>query len=188
MDRLEKERENLKDEQKQLENDHNNLNKELNNATKQRKKQHEDFEKTKANQESTIHILKKALERLRMVYRSKEGGDESSSLIQTQTAGAPETGTYSQNESSNGVVIMLETVIHDAEHLLKETVKDEKEGNADFLSIKNTLTAAIKDNSEAQTNKRGNIALTSEDFNTATSNLGATNVHYLIIHILIINY
>merc|ERR1740127_245846 len=118
-------------------------------ASEDRELENKEFQQTVADQRATQQILKKALDRLKVVY----------GFVQTKVQHKqPEPGAaappppgfsdYKQNSGAGGVLTMIQSVINDAKMMEKEAIMAEQDSQSAYESfVKNTndeIAAAMK--------------------------------------------
>lgn len=100
----------------------------LQRASENRQKENQDFQKTVADQRITQMVLKQALERLAKYYDSQ--------FVQTkkQTPPVPQM-EYKPNQGAEGIMQLLEKLIHEAKDLEKESINGEQQAQAQYESV-----------------------------------------------------
>lgn len=102
----------------------------LQRASQDRRKENIEFQKTVADQTTTMAILRKAVDRLSAFY----------DLLQTKqraTAGQtpPQQKEYKPNSGAGGVMEMIEKLIRDSADLRKKSQQEEGEAEADYEKL-----------------------------------------------------
>merc|ERR1719172_551335 len=109
-------------------------------ASEDRELENKEFQQTVADQRATQQILKKALDRLKVVY----------GFVQTKAKAKQEPGadapppppgfsTYKKNEGAGGVLSMMEGIITDAKIMETEAIKAEQDSQSAYEAfVKNT--------------------------------------------------
>jgi len=100
------------------------------------------YQQTIKDQRATIHIIKKAEERLQQYYSSK-------AAFAQQAPPPTGTGSYEKSSSAGHVLQMLATVIKDAEAAETEMVVDEKNAQKEYENIVKDLYASMEANKAA---------------------------------------
>lgn len=116
----------------------------LQRASENRLQQNQDFQKTVADQRVTQTILKKALERLAKYYDEALVQEHSSSNVdeKKQTPPVPQM-TYNKSQGAEGVMQLLEKLIHEAKDLENDAIKGEQEAQAQYESVIGNTNGSI---------------------------------------------
>lgn len=104
----------------------------LQRASENRQKENQDFQKTVADQRITQMVLKQALERLAKYYDSQFVQTSSKSKKQTPPVAQME---YKPNQGAEGIMQLLEKLIHEAKDLEKESIAGEQQAQAQYESV-----------------------------------------------------
>lgn len=79
------------------------------------------------DQKLTIEVLNKAMEKLESFYGK-------SALLQLKSS-QPKQKTYEKNESAPGVIGLIQMIVADAQHVIKEGTKDEQRAQSNYESL-----------------------------------------------------
>merc|ERR1719247_3787644 len=115
-------------------------------ASEDRELENKEFQQTVADQRAAQAILKKALDRLKVVY----GFVQTSQPEPGAAAPPPPPGfsDYKQNAGAGGVLTMIQSVINDAKTMEREAIMAEQDSQGAYESfVKNTndeIAAAMK--------------------------------------------
>jgi outer membrane murein-binding lipoprotein Lpp len=141
-------------------------------ASEDRELENKEFQQTVADQRATQQILKKALDRLKVVY----GFVQTSPPEPGAAAPPPPPGfsDYKQNAGAGGVLTMIQSVINDAKTMEREAIMAEQDSQSAYESfVKNTndeIAAAMK----STTAKTESKAKAEEALTQAKADLKAT--------------
>jgi septal ring factor EnvC (AmiA/AmiB activator) len=141
-------------------------------ASEDRELENKEFQQTVADQRATQQILKKALDRLKVVY----GFVQTSQPEPGAAAPPPPPGfsDYKQNAGAGGVLTMIQSVINDAKTMEREAIMAEQDSQSAYESfVKNTndeIAAAMK----STTAKTESKAKAEEALTQAKADLKAT--------------
>merc|ERR1719282_291417 len=104
----------------------------LQRATEDRKTENLEFQKTVADQTMTIEVLKKALDRLATYYDFLQQGKRGTAARQTPPVPQKE---YEPNKGAQGVMEMIEKLVHDSAELRTESQKSESAAQAAYEQL-----------------------------------------------------
>merc|ERR1740127_42824 len=119
-------------------------------ASEDRELENKEFQQTVADQRATQQILKKALDRLKVVYGFVQTKVQHKQPEPGAAAPPPPPGfsDYKQNSGAGGVLTMIQSVINDAKMMEKEAIMAEQDSQSAYESfVKNTndeIAAAMK--------------------------------------------
>jgi hypothetical protein len=119
-------------------------------ASEDRELENKEFQQTVADQRATQQILKKALDRLKVVYGFVQTKVQHKQPEPGAAAPPPPPGfsDYKQNAGAGGVLTMIQSVINDAKMMEKEAIMAEQDSQSAYESfVKNTndeIAAAMK--------------------------------------------
>lgn len=118
-------------------------------AGEDREKENSEFQTTVNDQRATQKLLKQALEVLKGFY------DKKAALVQGAGKQTPPTGfkAYKKNESSGGVMGMIQTIIDDAKAAENEAITAESDAQKAYESFVKETNASIEEKSKDITNK-----------------------------------
>merc|ERR1719393_376756 len=145
-------------------------------ASEDRELENKEFQQTGADQRATQQILKKALDRLKVVYGFVQTKVQHKQPEPGAAAPPPPPGfsDYKQNAGAGGVLTMIQSVINDAKMMEKEVIMAEQDSQSAYESfVKNTndeIAAAMK----STTAKTESKAKAEEALTQAKAGLKAT--------------
>lgn len=119
----------------------------LQRASENRLKENHDFQTTVADQRVTVSVLKAALEKLAKFYDSallqahSNAHHSGSKAAKKQTQ--PVQMEYKPNQGANAIMSMIEKLIYEAKDLEKESIKSEKEAQAQYESVISDTNGSI---------------------------------------------
>lgn len=102
---------------------------ELQRASEDRKSEHEDFQKTVADQRATQEVLKTALDRLAKFY------DKEAFLQKLSLDPPPPQMEYKPSQGAEGVMQLLEKLIQEANQMTVDATKSESEAQAAYQQV-----------------------------------------------------
>jgi chromosome segregation ATPase len=142
---------------------------ELQRATEDRKIENHDFQKTVADQTTTIEVLHKALDKLAKYY----------DLVQVKASGSRQTPPvpqmeYKPNQGSSSVMEMIEKLIHDAQKLMADSKKSESDAQAAYEQIIADTNASVEAAQKEVVTKSKAHAKANKDKMEAESDLSDT--------------
>jgi len=119
-------------------------------AAQVREKENAEFQKNVQEQRQTQVLLKKATSVLGEVYNKKEALIQNSKEIPKQ----PKTfGGYKKSSSANGVMLMIQQLIADAEAMETESVAAEQESQADYEAFGKKTNEDLETKSKSMADK-----------------------------------
>lgn len=121
-------------------------------AGEDREKENVEFQSTVADQRATQKLLTQALEVLKGFY------DKKASLAQQ-----PAFKAYKKNESSGGVMGMIQAIIDDAKNEENEVIKAEADAQKSYESFVKDTNASIEDKTKEMVNKSEEKAKAEEE-------------------------
>merc|ERR1719313_1389310 len=144
-------------------------------ASEDREMENKEFQQTVADQRATQQILKKALDRLKVVY----------GFVQTKAKAKQEPGadapppppgfsTYKKNEGAGGVLSMMEGIITDAKIMETEAIKAEQDSQSAYESFVKNTNDSIASAQKAIVNMSEDKAKAEESLTQAEQDLKAT--------------
>jgi chromosome segregation ATPase len=118
-------------------------------AGEDREKENSEFQATVSDQRATQKLLKQALEVLKGFY------DKKAAFMQKEGKQTPPTGfkAYKKNESSGGVMNMIQTIIDDAKLAENEAITAESDAQKAYESFVKDTNASIEEKTKDMTNK-----------------------------------
>jgi chromosome segregation ATPase len=119
-------------------------------AGEDREKENVEFQNTVANQRATQKLLNQALEVLKGFYNKKAAAALLQKSKQTPPAGFK---AYKKNESSGGVMGMIQAIIDDAKHEEQETITAEADAQKAYESFVKDTNASIESKTKDIVNK-----------------------------------
>lgn len=133
----------LTDEITQAKKDIAQLQLELQRASENRKQANMDFQKTIAEQQATQEVLKAALEKLAKFYDAEFAQVHSKASAHKQTPPVAQMN-YEKNAGAQGVMSMIEKLIHEAQDLEKDSRKGEQEEQAQYEALVEDTNGSVK--------------------------------------------
>jgi chromosome segregation ATPase len=130
-------------------------------AGETREKENLEFQSTVADQRATQKLLNQALEVLKGFYEKKAPKKGQSALTQqTPPAGFK---AYKKNESSGGVMGMIQTIINDAKNVEQEVITAEADAQKSYETFVKDTNASIDDKTKDMINKSEELAKATEE-------------------------
>jgi chromosome segregation ATPase len=129
-------------------------------AGEDREKENVEFQNTVANQRATQKLLNQALEVLKGFYAKKAKAAFMQKGKQTPPAGFK---AYKKNESSGGVMGMIQAIIDDAKHEEQETITAEADAQKAYESFVKDTNASIESKTKDMVNKSEEKARAEEE-------------------------
>jgi len=144
-------------------------------ASEDREMENKEFQQTVADQRATQQILKKALDRFKVVY----------GFVQTKAKAKQEPGadapppppgfsTYKKNEGAGGVLSMMEGIITDAKIMETEAIKAEQDSQSAYESFVKNTNDSIASAQKAIVNMSEDKAKAEESLTQAEQDYKAT--------------
>jgi len=125
-------------------------------AGEDREKENVEFQETVADQRATQKLLNQALEVLKGFY------DKKAALAQ-QPAPPPGFKAYKKNESSGGVMGMIQQIINDAKNVENEAITSEADAQKNYETFVKDSNASIDDKTKDMINKSEEQAKAEEE-------------------------
>eukprot|EP00747_Dinoflagellata_sp_TGD_P018289 gnl/TRDRNA2_/TRDRNA2_126395_c0_seq2.p1 gnl/TRDRNA2_/TRDRNA2_126395_c0~~gnl/TRDRNA2_/TRDRNA2_126395_c0_seq2.p1 ORF type:complete len:674 (+),score=217.08 gnl/TRDRNA2_/TRDRNA2_126395_c0_seq2:103-2022(+) len=142
----------------------------LRRAQEDREMENKEFAQTVADQKDTQAMLQKARDVLKKYYQPKFA-EKGAVLVQkdkkTLTEQPEGFKEYKKNDSSTGIIMLIESIISDAKMLQQEAEHDEKTAVELYEKFKTKTGDAIKAKKEGITNKTADKAEAEQDLSTA---------------------
>jgi len=143
-------------------------------ASEDRELENKEFQQTVADQRATQGILKKALDRLKVVYGFVQ---TKAQLKQEPGAAAPPSppgfSEYKKNAGASGVLTMIQEVITDAKKMESEAIKAENDAQAAYESFVKNTNDVISADQKSITAKTESKAKAEQELTQAKSDLAA---------------
>merc|ERR1719482_2183282 len=141
-------------------------------ASEDRELENKEFQQTVADQRATQQILKKALDRLKVVY----GFVQTSQPEPGAAAPPPPPGfsDYKQNSGAGGVLTMMEGIITDAKVMETEAIQAEQDSQSAYESFVKNTNDSIASAQKAIINMKESKAKAEESLTQADEDLKAT--------------
>jgi len=127
------------------------MNVQMKRAGEDREKENQEFQQTVADQRASQKLLQAALNILKGFYEKKEAA-----FLQKQPAGPPPPPgfkEYKKNESSGGVMGMIQQIINDAKAMETEAIRSEEDGQKAYEDFVKETNASIEEKSKTMVNK-----------------------------------
>jgi len=115
---------------------------ELQRASEDRKVENLDFQKTVADQTTTVEVLKMALERLSAYYNKESLVQQAKVANRRQTPPVPQM-EYKKSAGASGVMEMIEKLIQEANGLISDSIKSESEAQAAYEQTVGDTNASV---------------------------------------------
>jgi len=148
------------------------MNVQMKRAGEDREKENQEFQQTVADQRASQKLLQAALSILKGFYEKKEAA-----FLQKQSAGqAPPPGfkEYKKNESSGGVMGMIQQIINDAKAMETEAIRSEEDGQKAYEDFVKETNASIEEKTKSMINKSEEKAKSEKDLTQANEDKEAT--------------
>jgi len=143
-------------------------------ASEDRELENKEFQQTVADQRATQGILKKALDRLKVVYGFVQTKVQ---LKQEPGAAAPPSppgfSEYKKNAGASGVLTMIQEVITDAKKMESEAIKAENDAQAAYESFVKNTNDVISADQKSIVAKTESKAKAEQELTQAKSDLAA---------------
>merc|ERR1740130_1254395 len=127
-----------------------------------REKENKEFQLVVADQRAAQKLLTAALDILKGFY------EKAAALVQEGQAPPPGFKEYKKNESSGGVMGMIQTIIDDAKTMESEVIRAEEDAQKAYEDFVKDSNASIQQKTKSQVNKVEEKAKAEEDLNQAT--------------------
>jgi len=127
-----------------------------------REKENKEFQLVVADQRAAQKLLTAALDILKGFY------EKQAALVQDGQAPPPGFKEYKKNESSGGVMGMMQTIIDDAKTMESEVIRAEEDAQKSYEDLTKESNASIQEKTKSQINKVEEKAKATEDLNQAT--------------------
>jgi hypothetical protein len=164
--------ESLEEDMAQLTAEIKEANVQVKRASEDRELENKEFQQTVADQRASQQILKKALDRLKVVYGfTQVSQPEPGAAAPAAPAGFSE---YKQNEGAGGVLAMIQSVIDDAKKMESEAIQAEQDSQAAYESFVKNTNDQIAAAQKSITNKSEFKAKAEAEHTQAKEDLKAT--------------
>merc|ERR1712160_57754 len=137
------------------------LNLNMKRGGEDREKENKEFQLVVADQRAAQKLLTAALDILKGFY------EKAAALVQEGQAPPPGFKEYKKNESSGGVMGMIQTIIDDAKTMESEVIRAEEDAQKAYEDFVKDSNASIQEKSKTQVNKVETKAKAEEDLNQA---------------------
>ena len=127
-----------------------------------REKENKEFQLVVADQRAAQKLLTAALDILKGFY------EKAAALVQEGQAPPPGFKEYKKNESSGGVMGMIQTIIDDAKTMEAEVIRAEEDAQKAYEDFVKDSNASVQQKTKSQVNKVEERAKAEEDLNQAT--------------------
>jgi len=127
------------------------MNVQMKRAGEDREKENQEFQQTVADQRASQKLLQAALNILKGFYEKKEAA-----FLQKQPAGPPPPPgfkEYKKNESSGGVMGMIQQIINDAKAMETEAIRSEEDGQKAYEDFVKETNASVEEKTKSMVNK-----------------------------------
>jgi len=138
------------------------LNLNMKRGGEDREKENKEFQLVVADQRAAQKLLTAALDILKGFY------EKAAALVQEGQAPPPGFKEYKKNESSGGVMGMIQTIIDDAKTMESEVIRAEEDAQKAYEDFVKDSNASIQQKTKSQVNKVEEKAKAEEDLNQAT--------------------
>merc|ERR1711957_1116275 len=138
------------------------LNLNMKRGGEDREKENKEFQLVVADQRAAQKLLTAALDILKGFY------EKAAALVQEGQAPPPGFKEYKKNESSGGVMGMIQTIIDDAKTMESEVIRAEEDAQKAYEDFVKDSNASIQQKTKSQVNKDEERAKATEDLNQAT--------------------
>jgi len=140
-------------------------------ASEDRELENKEFQQTVADQRATQGILKKALDRLKVVYGFVQIKQEPGAAAPPSPPGFSD---YKKNAGAGGVLTMITEVITDAKKMENEAIKAENDAQGAYEAFVKNTNEVIAADQKAITAKTEAKAKAEQEMTQAKSDLSAT--------------
>jgi len=148
------------------------MNVQMKRAGEDREKENQEFQQTVADQRASQKLLQAALNILKGFYEKKEAA-----FLQKQPAGPPPPPgfkEYKKNESSGGVMGMIQQIINDAKAMETEAIRSEEDGQKAYEDFVKETNASVEEKTKTMINKSEEKAKSEKDLTQANEDKEAT--------------
>jgi len=148
------------------------MNVQMKRAGEDREKENQEFQQTVADQRASQKLLQAALNILKGFYEKKEAA-----FLQKQPAGPPPPPgfkEYKKNESSGGVMGMIQQIINDAKAMETEAIRSEEDAQKAYEDFVKETNSSVEEKTKSMVNKAEEKAKSEKDLTQANEDKEAT--------------